>query len=165
PGELSSRSAMKRAICIGIAVAVVTSGLFAQVRPASQPVSRAPGGTASAELVQARTTLDTYCVTCHNSRVRAGGVAFDTVSLDAVHEHADVLEKALRKLRGRLMPPPGNRQPEQREVAALVSWRKAAVDAPARVAAEASASAARRTAGHVPIQRLTRTEFGTAVND
>lgn len=50
--------------------------------------------------------LDTYCIGCHNSRARAGGVAFDTLALDAVHEHADVWEAAVRKLRGRLMPPP-----------------------------------------------------------
>ena len=156
---------MKRAICIGVAVAAVTSGLLAQVRPAIQPASIAPGRTGSADLTQARTTLDTYCIACHNSKAKAGGVAFDALPLDAIHEHADVWEKALRKLRGRQMPPPGSRQPDQKEIDAFVTWMEATLDAaPADASAEAKASALRRRAGHVPIQRLTRTEFGTAVN-
>jgi mono/diheme cytochrome c family protein len=134
---------MKRAIYIGIAVAAVTTAVLGQARPES-------GGTE-----QARKTLDTYCIGCHNSRARAGGVAFDTLTLDAVHEHADVWEAAVRKLRGRLMPPPGSRQPDQREIDAFVTWMEGTLDA----------TAGDRVAGHVPIQRLTRTEFGAAVND
>jgi mono/diheme cytochrome c family protein len=133
---------MKWAICIGVAAAATAA--LAQVRPES----------AGSE--QARKTLDTYCVGCHNSRTRAGGVAFDALSLDAVHEHADVWEAAVRKLRGRLMPPPGSRQPDQREIDGFVTWMEATLD---------GAAARGRVAGHVPIQRLTRTEFGTAVND
>ena len=141
---------MKRALYIGIAVAALTTAAVGQVRPDGQPAT-APGGPE-----QARRTLDTYCVGCHNSRARAGGVAFDTLTLDAVHEHADVWEASVRKLRGRLMPPPGSRQPEQREIDAFVTWMEGTLDA----------SAARGpVAGHVPIQRLTRTEFATSVND
>jgi mono/diheme cytochrome c family protein len=134
---------MKRAICIGVAVAAVTTAVLAQVRPES-------GGPE-----QARRTLDTYCVGCHNSRARAGGVAFDTLTLDGVHEHADVWEAAVRKLRGRLMPPSGSRQPDQREIDAFVTWMEGTLDA----------TAGDRVAGHVPVQRLTRTEFATSVND
>ncbi len=109
----------------------------------------------TAALRRRRKTLETYCTGCHNSKVRAGGVAFDTLSFDTVGEHADVWEAAMRKLRGRLMPPPGSRQPEQREVDAFVAWMETTLDG----------AAGSRVAGHVPIQRLTRTEFGTTVND
>ena len=108
---------MKRAICIGVAVAAVTTAALGQAGQGSRSDRRAARGSA-----QARKTLDTYCAGCHNSRVRAGGVAFDTLTLDAVHEHADVWEKSVRKLRGRLMPPPGSRQPDQREIDAFVTW-------------------------------------------
>ena len=134
---------MKRAICIGVAVAALTTAALGQV-----------GQDRGSEA--ARQTLDTYCTGCHNTRVRAGGVAFDTLSLDAVHEHAEVWEKTVRKLRGRLMPPPTSRQPDQREIDAFVTWMEAKLD---------DAAAGGRVAGHVPIQRLTRTEFGAAVND
>ena len=63
----------------------------------------------------------------------------------------------MRKLRGRLMPPPGSRQPDQREIDAFVDV--------AGDEARCRRPLAARVAGHVPAQRLSRTEFGTAVND
>jgi mono/diheme cytochrome c family protein len=145
---------MKRAIRIAIAIAMVGGAVFAQVGEQS----RGPD--------QARAMLDTYCVGCHNSKARTAGIAFDTVSLTAVHGDADIWEKALRKLRGRQMPPPGSRQPDQREIDAFASWMEAQLD---DTTGENAAGLPRRSrqakAGHVPIQRLTRTEFGAAVND
>ena len=153
---------MRRAFCIGLAVAVATGGLLAQARQESgRSLDRTVSGPE-----QARTLLDTYCVGCHNSKARAGGVALDDLSVEptALHEHADVWEKALRKLRGRLMPPPTSRQPSQSEIDAFASWMEARLDTPAEGPAKAG-HYEQRVAGHVPIQRLTRTEFGAAVND
>ena len=103
---------MNRAPWIALAIAAVTTGAIGQVPADSGPA-------------RARVMLDTYCIGCHNSRARAGNLAFDTLGLDSVHEHADVWEKALRKLRGRLMPPPTSRQPDQREIDAFASWMEA----------------------------------------
>ena len=154
---------MNRALLIVVAIAALTTAVIGQIGPARGPD-------------HARTMLDTYCVGCHNSKVRTAGIAFDAVNFDSVHDNADVWERALRKLRGRQMPPPTSRQPDQREIDAFASWLEAALDAPpATRRAEASASAdtktadakasALRSAGHVPIQRLTRTEFGATVNE
>jgi mono/diheme cytochrome c family protein len=144
---------MRRAFCIGVAIAALTAAALGQSPvPTASSTSRAQQSGAAA----ARAMLDTYCVGCHNSRARAGGVAFDALTFEAVHEDADVWEAAVRKLRGRLMPPPGSRQPDQREIDAFVTWMEGALDA---------AAARGPVAGHVPIQRLTRTEFGTAVSD
>src|SRR2546421_12024155 len=85
---------MPRAICVAFAVATLTAAAFAQVGQES----RSAGGPGNAD--QARKMLDTYCVGCHNSRTKAGGVAFDALDLNAVHEHPDIWEAALRKLRG-----------------------------------------------------------------
>ena len=140
---------MKRVLWIGVAVVVLTTGAIGQVR--QDPVRSAAGGPE-----QAKKTLDTYCVGCHNARAKAGGLALDTLPLDAVHQNADAWEKAVRKLRGRLMPPPTSRQPSQAEIDAFVTWMEARLDAHA---------ANLPAAGHVPAQRLTRTEFATTVND
>src|SRR5688572_4656823 len=145
---------MKRALCIGIAVAALTTAAIGQVRPAGQPAAIAAAAPAGAD--QTRKTLDTYCVGCHNSRAKAGGVAFDTLTLESVHEDADVWEASVRKLRGRLMPPPGSRQPSQGEIDAFTTWMEARLDAEAPL---------NPVAGHVPAQRLNRTEFATSVND
>jgi mono/diheme cytochrome c family protein len=103
---------------------------------------------------QFRGMLEKYCSTCHSSRVKAGGVAFDATMLDAVVDHAEVWEAALRKLRGRLMPPPGNPQPDPELIAAFTAWLESKLDA-----------AGRTVVGRVPVQRLTRTEYGIAVKD
>jgi mono/diheme cytochrome c family protein len=102
-------------------------------------------------------TITQYCAGCHNDRIKSAGVSYEGLTAESIGQRADVFEKAVRKLRGRLMPPPGNRQPDQREVDALVAWLEAKLDS-----GEGSRQA---KAGHVPAQRLTRTEFGAAVND
>jgi mono/diheme cytochrome c family protein len=142
---------MKRALCLGIALAALTAAGRAQVGP---PGSASPPARAGAP--EARLTLDTYCIGCHNSKAKAGGLALDALPLDGVGAHADVWEKSVRKLRGRLMPPPTARQPSQTEIDAFVTWLEGRLDADAVTG---------RAAGHVPAQRLTRTEFAATVND
>jgi mono/diheme cytochrome c family protein len=153
-------AAANRPLWIGLLVAALTTVAVAQGPGATAGLNTrpttAPRTTTAAATDQARKTIDTYCVGCHNARAKAGGLALDTTPIDAVHEHADVWEATVRKLRGRLMPPPGSKQPAQREIDAFVSWMEAQLD---------TAAARGPSAGHVPVQRMTRTEYATAVND
>jgi hypothetical protein len=97
--------------------------------------------------------LNTYCISCHNTRAKTGGLALDGLDLQAAANSAEVWEKTLRKLRGHLMPPPGSPQPAQKDVDAFVSWMENALDTGAKGS----------KAGHVPIQRLNRTEYVATV--
>src|SRR5689334_16230302 len=63
--------------------------------------------------------LTSYCTKCHNADDWAGGLAFDTVDVGHAGEDPQIWEKAITKLRGRLMPPAGQKQPEQSEIDAL----------------------------------------------
>jgi hypothetical protein len=99
--------------------------------------------------------LERYCTDCHNSAEFAGDVSFEGMSVEAVAEHAETFEAAVRKLRGRLMPPPDSAQPDQAQIDAFVALLERAIDE----------SDGGRKAGHVPIQRLTRTEYALAVKD
>ena len=67
-------------------------------------------------------TIQTYCFGCHNKYVKAGNLFLDELSAESVPEHPEIFEKAVRKLRGRQMPPPGMLQPSQQEIDALVGW-------------------------------------------
>ena len=100
-----------------------------------------------------RALLDTYCVTCHNARLKTGGLALDGLNLEAVSDNAQIWEKALRKMRGRLMPPPGAPQPSQKEIDSFAAWMENTLDAQAKGP----------RAGYVPIQRLNRTEYAAAI--
>src|SRR4051812_13462020 len=82
--------------------------------PQSAPAAR----TSDAELA----TIKQYCATCHNDRMKAGAVSFDGLTAESIGRQNDVFEKAVRKLRGRVMPPPGARQPDAAAVDSLVGW-------------------------------------------
>ena len=43
-----------------------------------------------------------YCVTCHNQRLKTAGLVLDAEGMTNVAEHAEVWEKVIRKVRGRL---------------------------------------------------------------
>src|ERR1700709_1673628 len=100
-------------------------------------------------------TIQTYCFGCHNEFVKAGNLFFNQLSADSVPEHPEIFEKAVRKLRGRQMPPPGAPQPSQQEVDALVGWLESTLDK----------SGMEHLAGRVAVERLNRTEYANAVQD
>src|SRR3970040_1109917 len=99
--------------------------------------------------------LESYCTECHNAAEFAGGVVFEGLAPESVPEHTETFEAAVRKLRGRLMPPPGNPQPDQADIDALVAYLERSIDAGSDV----------QKAAHVPIQRLNRAEYAMAVKD
>jgi hypothetical protein len=105
---------------------------------------------------QSFATLDRYCMECHNAAEAAGGVVLEGLQPTDVLAHAETFEAAIRKLRGRLMPPPGGAQPPQPEIDGLVAWLERTID---------RGSTQGPRAGHVPIQRLNRTEYAAAVKD
>jgi mono/diheme cytochrome c family protein len=104
------------------------------------------------------TTVKQYCATCHNSRMKAAGVSFEGLAPDMIGQHPDVFEKAVRKLRGRVMPPPNARQPEQAAVDSLVAWLETSLD-------RAAAAGPSHLPDDVVLHRLNRKEYANAVRD
>ncbi len=68
----------------------------------------APDASHAADNVHATAwdKLEPVCGNCHNSTDWAGSLAFDTMNTEDISADAEVWEKAVRKLRGHLMPPP-----------------------------------------------------------
>jgi hypothetical protein len=85
------------------------------------------------------------------------GAVLDRLNQSA-GDDAAVWEKALRKLRGHQMPPPGSPQPAQKDVDSFVAWMENALDS-----AAADSRAKGPKVGYVPIQRLNRTEYVASV--
>src|SRR5262245_41414234 len=100
---------------VAAALALSLAGVFAA--PQSVP---APRATTVADPQVPLATIKQYCATCHSERVKSGGVSFEGLTADGVTQHADVFEKAIRKVRGRVMPPPGAKQPDAATADALV---------------------------------------------
>ena len=91
-----------------------------------------------------------YCGDCHNATDWAGGVAFDTLPQENMANDVAIWEEAVRKLRGRLMPPPGEAQPSQQAIDAQVAWLESRLD---------GVSGTQQRPGNVVMHRLNRTEY------
>jgi len=100
--------------------------------------------------------LKSYCVDCHNSADFTAGIAFDAMRPADVPNEAETFEHVVRKLRGGLMPPPGNPRPDPARVESFVGWLEDYLD---------ESAAERPKAGRVGLQRLNRREYANAVRD
>ena len=100
--------------------------------------------------------LDKYCVECHNYKDWKGGVAFDTMLPDSVPQDAKTWEKALRKLRGRMMPPPGKPHPSEATREGFIHWIETYLD---------ETEARHPDPGYVALHRLNRKEYANAIRD
>src|SRR6185436_5033817 len=78
-------------------------------------------------------TVATYCVTCHNDRLKTGGLVLDRPELADVAAHPDVWEKVIRKVRTGMMPPAGAPRPNAEERGGLLASLVSTLDGAARV--------------------------------
>ena len=136
-------------IALGLLAAAGLAVTVAQNANA-QSSGRAAEVTAHQELIK------TYCTGCHNARLQIAGLALDTLDLNAVPDNAEIWERAIRKLRGGMMPPPGLPQPERARVNALVQYLEATLD---------QAAAINPHPGYVALHRINRTEYANAIHE
>jgi hypothetical protein len=125
--------------------------------PAAVTVAAAGGAVLVTQLQERRderrfALLERYCTDCHNPAELAGELSFEGLALDEVPQHAEQFETAIVKLRGRLMPPPGEPQPSADEIDGLIATLERTID-----------EHAPKQAGYVAAQRLSRTEYAHAV--
>ena len=103
-----------------------------------------------------RATLDRYCVTCHNDRLKTSNLSLEHVDLATVGDHPEIWERVVRKMRAGVMPPPDVRRPPLADYEALRDFLESALDRHA---------ATRIAPGSVVLHRLNRTEYANAVRD
>jgi len=101
-----------------------------------------------------RETLDKYCVTCHNQRLKTGGLMLDTLDLSKIPASAETWEKVVMKLQARAMPPPGVKRPDAETYHALTQWLESQLDSGA-------VQPPRRT----ELYRMNRAEYANAIRD
>jgi hypothetical protein len=99
--------------------------------------------------------VERYCTECHNETDLTAEIAFDALSPHEIAAHADTFERAVRKLRGRQMPPPGGLEPSNAETDAFVAWLEGTLDAASPTPAP----------GYVTPHRMNRTEYANAIRD
>ena len=116
------------------------------------------GGPATAAPTTAahRALVDQYCVTCHNARLKTGGLALDGLDLARLPDHAEVWEQVVRKIRAGVMPPQGVRRPDPQSLQAFVAYVEDGLDRDAL---------AHPDPGRPLIHRLNRAEYKNAIRD
>jgi hypothetical protein len=124
---------LKRGLAVGLWL-LVASGLFADSSH--------------------RAVLDKYCVTCHNQRLKTGGLTLDTLDLAKVPAQAETWEKVIRKLRSGTMPPAGLPRPDAATYGSLAEWLETQID-----------QASEPYAGRPILHRLNRAEYANAIRD
>ena len=146
----------RRALRIGLAGVAVSLSLSVQVNMSAQRGDAATTGKSPAASSQ-RQFLDTYCVACHNPRLKTANLSLVEIDVSRPGAQPEVWEKVVRKVHTGLMPPPGRRQPSEADRLALLTWLDTSLDA---------AWNARPNPGRTEtLRRLTRTEYQNAIRD
>ena len=106
---------------------------------------------------QERAVMTRYCAGCHNQKMKAGGLALETLDVNNVAQHSEAWEKVVRKLRTRSMPPAGLPRPDEHTYKAILASLETSLD---------SAAAAKPNPGRTDtFRRLNRTEYQNAIRD
>src|SRR5258707_14324272 len=59
-----------------------------------------------------KSTIDQYCVGCHNDKLKSGAFSWTSVDLAHPDKTAERTERAIHMLRAGMMPPPGALRPD-----------------------------------------------------
>src|SRR3954447_11300451 len=116
-------AALASASFIGIGATALAQG----AKPAASAASPAPT-VAQDPAATYKAMFTRYCVACHNAKALTAGLDLSAVDLSRVPDNAEVLEKVVRKLQGRMMPPPGMPRPDEPTIEAFLAWAQAHLD-------------------------------------
>jgi hypothetical protein len=124
------------------ALAFFPSASFAQA-PTQTPASQRP-------------LLDKYCITCHNDKLKTGGLTLQNADLTKVPENAELWEKVIKKVRVEAMPPMGLPKPDPAARTAFIDALESTID---------QAAARQPSPGRNTLHRLNRAEYSNAIHD
>jgi mono/diheme cytochrome c family protein len=134
--------------------AAITANLSANQSAAPVSAQRAMPATAASP---ARELVSTYCVSCHNERLKTANLTLDNTDPEQPANSAETWEKVIAKLRSRAMPPPGARRPDNATYERTANWLESELD---------RAAAAHLNPGRPgQLHRLNRTEYANAIRD
>src|SRR5262249_29950853 len=128
----------------------------AQAAPvAVQEQSPSPAAGAADAAPQAA-LVTRYCVTCHNQRLKTGGLVRDDHDVRRPGGNAEVWEKVVRKPRSGAMRPPGAPRPDRDSYNSFVSWLEHELDRDRAI---------NPNPGRPAVHRLNRVEYANAIRD
>jgi mono/diheme cytochrome c family protein len=139
---------------VALSLGIISASGSPRAASSQTPVPR-PSPEISA-ISARKAVLDQYCVTCHNQRLKTGGLSLDALDLANVPASAEAWEKVVRKLRLGVMPPQGVRRPDRATYDSLIGWLEETLD---------SAAATHPNPGLPVLHRMNRAEYANAIRD
>jgi hypothetical protein len=144
-----------RSNLVGARPGTVSTSLRAS--PAAPMQTRgAAAGAPTPQAPDPQAVMERYCLTCHNARVRSGGLALEATKVADAAREPQLWEKVARKLRTGMMPPANAPRPDRAVLDRLATAVEETID---------RAAAASPDPGAPALHRLNRTEYGNAVRD
>src|SRR5215467_13785797 len=115
------------------------------------------GAQSIGDATTASATIQKYCVSCHNDRLKTAGLTL--ANLDVAHPSAqsEIWGKVIRKLRTRAMPPPNVPHPNEQTYDAIAGYLETSIDREAM----STPHPGKLALDH----RLSRTEYQNAIRD
>ena len=142
----------RTALVAGALCFFASAGYVAQDRPSTEA---APAAAADARATS-QAVLQKHCMSCHNEKMKAGGLALSTLDLANLSKDAEAWEHVVRKVRTGAMPPVGRPRPDKAASDSLVTYLETELD---------RAAFATPNPGSVGLQRLNRSEYRNAIRD
>lgn len=125
------------------------------------------GGTATAQkpadakveyVTVIQPLLQQYCLDCHSTKVKKGSLDLQRfASLDLVRKDLKPWIQLIEQIEAGEMPPKDKPQPTFEQRSRLIAWTRGLLDVEARARAG--------DPGHVPLRRLSNTEYDSTIRD
>jgi hypothetical protein len=102
---------------------VLAGGVAVQAQKSASPSPNQP-----VWMLESSAFLKGYCSTCHNQKLKTGGLALDTIDLKDVSGNGELLEKIVLKVGSGAMPPASARRPDKPSANAFLASLETSLD-------------------------------------
>jgi uncharacterized protein DUF1592/uncharacterized protein DUF1588/uncharacterized protein DUF1587/uncharacterized protein DUF1585/uncharacterized protein DUF1595/cytochrome c len=144
---------MKRGLTI---LSVTTCAVFVLAYGVRGNAQQPPAAASPPAAAAHQAVLSKYCYTCHNDKLKSGGLALTALDISAPAKHSEAWERVVRKLETGAMPPAGRPRPDKATADSLVRYLETDLD---------RAALANPNPGSPGLQRLNRAEYKNAIRD
>jgi len=149
----SSKNRVKLAVLMGLCLLMALFGAISGFSPANGDAS----SNTSFSAADMRGVVNQYCLACHNDTLATADLSLQSLDFANPAQHAETLEKVVKKLRAHMMPPSNMPRPPFETYGLMTNWLETELDL---------AWATNPNPGRVtPLHRMNRYEYNNTVND
>mgnify|MGYP006122690741 FL=1 len=120
----SSKNRVKLAVLMGLCLLMALFGAISGFSSANGAAS----SNASFSASDMRGVVNQYCLACHNDTLATADLSLQTLDFANPAQHAETLEKVVKKLRAHMMPPSNMPRPPFETYGLMTNWLETELD-------------------------------------